>query len=164
MSPFMSYFTYLLWYKNCRYDHQGHALASQSLTDRTSAGSGLKVNWKTLSEVKDEKMGHGEKVRRPPGQNYKSNNVVLKTKQQSEGFFLSVSLVVRSKHSPTSNNNLKTNPSEIPNMTMTYVCITSITFHHVYSIFFHFFFPSFVRLSLKKRLRKYFIQTGTRIC
>ncbi|XP_075887893.1 replication protein A 70 kDa DNA-binding subunit-like isoform X2 [Nelusetta ayraudi] len=44
------------------YDHQGHALASQSLTDRTSAGSGLKVNWKTLSEVKDEKMGHGEKA------------------------------------------------------------------------------------------------------
>lgn len=147
MSPFMSYFTYLLWYKNCRYDHQGHALASQSLTERTSAGSGLKVNWKTLSEVKDEKMGHGEKVRHPPGQNYKSHYVVLKT-----------------KHSPTSNNNLKTNPSEIPNVTMTYVCITSITFHHVYSIFFHFFFPSFVRLSLKKRLRKYFIQTGTRIC
>lgn len=27
-----------------------------------SAGSGARTNWRTLSEVKDEDMGHGEKV------------------------------------------------------------------------------------------------------
>lgn len=45
-----------------RYDQGGYALDGQSLTETRSAGSGAKTNWKTLSEVKNEHLGHGEKV------------------------------------------------------------------------------------------------------
>lgn len=45
-----------------RYDREGYAADSQSLTGTRSAGSGAKMNWKTLSNVKDEHMGQGEKV------------------------------------------------------------------------------------------------------
>lgn len=45
-----------------RYDQEGFALDSQSLTETRSVGSGAKMNWKTLSDVKNEHMGHGEKV------------------------------------------------------------------------------------------------------
>ncbi|XP_067464395.1 replication protein A 70 kDa DNA-binding subunit-like isoform X1 [Thunnus thynnus] len=44
------------------YDQKGYALNSQSLTEMRSAGSGAKANWKTLSDVKNEHMGHGEKA------------------------------------------------------------------------------------------------------
>ncbi|XP_047463887.1 replication protein A 70 kDa DNA-binding subunit-like isoform X2 [Mugil cephalus] len=44
------------------YDHGGFAQDSQSLTQTWSAGGGSRVNWKTLSDVKDEAMGHGEKA------------------------------------------------------------------------------------------------------
>ncbi|KAF7663001.1 hypothetical protein LDENG_00220720 [Lucifuga dentata] len=44
------------------YDQEGHALNSQSLSEMRSVGSGGKMNWKTLSDVKDEHMGHREKV------------------------------------------------------------------------------------------------------
>uniref|UniRef100_A0A8D3E0I4 Replication protein A subunit n=1 Tax=Scophthalmus maximus TaxID=52904 RepID=A0A8D3E0I4_SCOMX len=45
-----------------RYDQEGFALDSQSLTETRSVGSGAKMNWKTLSDVKNEHMGHGEKA------------------------------------------------------------------------------------------------------
>ncbi|GAA6219810.1 replication protein A 70 kDa DNA-binding subunit isoform X2 [Lates japonicus] len=44
------------------YDRTGYALHSQSLTETRSAGSGARMNWKTLSDVKTEHMGHGEKA------------------------------------------------------------------------------------------------------
>ncbi|XP_034461512.1 replication protein A 70 kDa DNA-binding subunit-like isoform X8 [Hippoglossus hippoglossus] len=44
------------------YDEDGFALNSQSLTSTWSRSSGMKINWKTLSDVKDESMGQGEKV------------------------------------------------------------------------------------------------------
>ncbi|XP_060942438.1 replication protein A 70 kDa DNA-binding subunit-like isoform X2 [Limanda limanda] len=44
------------------YDSDGFALNSQSLTSSWSASSGMKINWKTLSDVKNESMGHGEKA------------------------------------------------------------------------------------------------------
>ncbi|XP_049896327.1 replication protein A 70 kDa DNA-binding subunit-like isoform X4 [Epinephelus moara] len=44
------------------YDQGGFALASQSLTETRSVGSGAKTNWKTLSDIKNENMGHGEKA------------------------------------------------------------------------------------------------------
>ncbi|XP_062262049.1 replication protein A 70 kDa DNA-binding subunit-like isoform X2 [Platichthys flesus] len=44
------------------YDEDGFALNSQSLTSSWSASSGVKINWKTLSDVKNESMGHGEKA------------------------------------------------------------------------------------------------------
>ncbi|KAE8287392.1 Replication protein A 70 kDa DNA-binding subunit [Larimichthys crocea] len=44
------------------YDREGYAADSQSLTGTRSAGSGAKMNWKTLSDVKDEHMGQGEKA------------------------------------------------------------------------------------------------------
>ncbi|XP_044078682.1 replication protein A 70 kDa DNA-binding subunit-like isoform X2 [Siniperca chuatsi] len=44
------------------YDREGYALDSQSLTETRSVGSGAKMNWKTLSDVKNEQMGHGEKA------------------------------------------------------------------------------------------------------
>lgn len=49
-------------FSNCRYDHGGYALDSQSLSETKSRGSGVRMNWKTLSEVKNENLGHGEKV------------------------------------------------------------------------------------------------------
>uniref|UniRef100_I3JDW1 Replication protein A subunit n=1 Tax=Oreochromis niloticus TaxID=8128 RepID=I3JDW1_ORENI len=44
------------------YDREGFAINSQSLTETRSAGTGLNVNWKTLSDIKNEDMGHGEKA------------------------------------------------------------------------------------------------------
>ncbi|KAM6910908.1 replication protein A 70 kDa DNA-binding subunit-like isoform 2-T2 [Lycodopsis pacificus] len=44
------------------YDQGGYAIDSQSLTETWSAGSGARTNWKTLSEVKNEQLGHGEKA------------------------------------------------------------------------------------------------------
>ncbi|XP_040908163.1 replication protein A 70 kDa DNA-binding subunit-like isoform X2 [Toxotes jaculatrix] len=44
------------------YDQKGFALDSQSLTNSRSLGSGVRVNWKTLSDVKNEHMGQGEKA------------------------------------------------------------------------------------------------------
>ncbi|TWW75009.1 Replication protein A 70 kDa DNA-binding subunit [Takifugu flavidus] len=44
------------------YDQGGYALASQSLSETKSGGSGMRMNWKTLSDVKNENMGHGEKA------------------------------------------------------------------------------------------------------
>ncbi|XP_040006826.1 replication protein A 70 kDa DNA-binding subunit-like isoform X6 [Xiphias gladius] len=44
------------------YDQKGYALNSQSLTNTRSAGSEAKMNWKTLSDVKSEHMGQGEKA------------------------------------------------------------------------------------------------------
>ncbi|XP_055082739.1 replication protein A 70 kDa DNA-binding subunit-like isoform X2 [Periophthalmus magnuspinnatus] len=44
------------------FDQEGHAVDSQSLTEMRSMGSGAKMNWKTLSDVKTEHMGHGEKA------------------------------------------------------------------------------------------------------
>lgn len=52
-------------FSNCRYDHGGYALDSQSLSETKSRGSGVRMNWKTLSEVKNENLGHGEKVHLP---------------------------------------------------------------------------------------------------
>lgn len=47
---------------NYRYDQEGYAADSQSLTEMRSGGSGATMNWKSLSDVKNENMGHGEKV------------------------------------------------------------------------------------------------------
>ncbi|KAM3601389.1 uncharacterized protein V6R79_012095 [Siganus canaliculatus] len=44
------------------YDREGYALDSQSLTERRSMGSGAATNWKTLSDIKNEQMGHNEKA------------------------------------------------------------------------------------------------------
>ncbi|KAM3868689.1 uncharacterized protein ACN63O_006045 [Diretmus argenteus] len=44
------------------YDKTGHALTGQSLSEMRSAGSGANVNWKTLSDVKNEHLGQGEKA------------------------------------------------------------------------------------------------------
>ncbi|XP_029030153.1 replication protein A 70 kDa DNA-binding subunit-like isoform X2 [Betta splendens] len=44
------------------YDKEGHSLDSQSLTQMRSLGHGAAMNWKTLSDVKNEQMGHGEKA------------------------------------------------------------------------------------------------------
>uniref|UniRef100_A0A674PDU3 Replication protein A subunit n=1 Tax=Takifugu rubripes TaxID=31033 RepID=A0A674PDU3_TAKRU len=44
------------------YDQGGYALASQSLSETKSGGSGMRMNWKTLSDVKNENLGHGEKA------------------------------------------------------------------------------------------------------
>uniref|UniRef100_A0A3B3BXY5 Replication protein A subunit n=1 Tax=Oryzias melastigma TaxID=30732 RepID=A0A3B3BXY5_ORYME len=44
------------------YDREGYAVNSQSLTETRSSNSGSRMNWKTLSEIKNENMGHGEKA------------------------------------------------------------------------------------------------------
>ncbi|KAM4547218.1 replication protein A 70 kDa DNA-binding subunit-like [Fundulus diaphanus] len=44
------------------YDREGHAVYSQSLTETMSVSIGSKTNWRTLSDVKSENMGHGEKA------------------------------------------------------------------------------------------------------
>ncbi|TNN66085.1 Replication protein A DNA-binding subunit [Liparis tanakae] len=43
------------------YDKEGHALDGQSLTEMKGSGGGA-TNWKTLSDVKTEHLGHGEKA------------------------------------------------------------------------------------------------------
>ncbi|XP_035864904.1 replication protein A 70 kDa DNA-binding subunit-like isoform X4 [Sander lucioperca] len=44
------------------YDQRGYALDSQSLTETRSVGSRAKMNWKTLSDVKNEQLGQAEKT------------------------------------------------------------------------------------------------------
>ncbi|XP_070839802.1 replication protein A 70 kDa DNA-binding subunit-like isoform X2 [Chaetodon trifascialis] len=44
------------------YDREGYELDSQSLTETRSVGSGAKMNWKALSDVKSEQMGQREKA------------------------------------------------------------------------------------------------------
>ncbi|XP_068600765.1 replication protein A 70 kDa DNA-binding subunit-like [Brachionichthys hirsutus] len=44
------------------FDQKGHTLDSQSLTEMTSMTGGAKTNWKALSDVKNEHMGHIEKA------------------------------------------------------------------------------------------------------
>uniref|UniRef100_A0A8C6S8V1 Replication protein A subunit n=1 Tax=Neogobius melanostomus TaxID=47308 RepID=A0A8C6S8V1_9GOBI len=45
------------------YDKEGHAMDGQSLTElRGGGGGGGSTNWKTLSDVKTEHLGHGEKA------------------------------------------------------------------------------------------------------
>uniref|UniRef100_A0AAQ6A5W9 Replication protein A subunit n=1 Tax=Amphiprion ocellaris TaxID=80972 RepID=A0AAQ6A5W9_AMPOC len=44
------------------YDQEGYAFDSQSLTETRSSVSGSRMNWKMLSDVKSESMGHGEKA------------------------------------------------------------------------------------------------------
>lgn len=43
------------------YDKEGHAMDGQSLTEVKGSGRG-NVNWKTLSDVKTEHLGHGDKA------------------------------------------------------------------------------------------------------
>lgn len=46
-----------------RYDKEGHALDGQSMTELRGGGSGGgPSNWKTLADVKNEHLGHGDKV------------------------------------------------------------------------------------------------------
>lgn len=55
-------FTRVLYVLISRYDQEGYAVDSQSLTETRSVGSGGTMNWKTLSDVKNELLGQGEKV------------------------------------------------------------------------------------------------------
>lgn len=50
-----------------RYDKEGHSMEGQSLTEMRSGGGGGNTNWKTLTDVKTEHLGHGEKVHAPFG-------------------------------------------------------------------------------------------------
>uniref|UniRef100_A0A1A7Y467 Replication protein A subunit n=1 Tax=Iconisemion striatum TaxID=60296 RepID=A0A1A7Y467_9TELE len=43
------------------FDQEGHAMDGQSLTETKGSGGGS-TNWKTLSDVKNEHLGHGEKA------------------------------------------------------------------------------------------------------
>ncbi|XP_072320453.1 replication protein A 70 kDa DNA-binding subunit [Eucyclogobius newberryi] len=43
------------------YDKEGHAMEAQSLTELRGGGGG-NTNWKSLSDVKTEHLGHGEKA------------------------------------------------------------------------------------------------------
>uniref|UniRef100_A0A8C1U5C4 Replication protein A subunit n=1 Tax=Cyprinus carpio TaxID=7962 RepID=A0A8C1U5C4_CYPCA len=46
-----------------RYDKEGHAMDGQSMTElRGPGGGGGNTNWKTLAEVKNEHLGHGDKA------------------------------------------------------------------------------------------------------
>lgn len=44
------------------YDKEGHAMDGQSLTEMRGGGGGGSTNWKSLSDVKTEQLGHGEKA------------------------------------------------------------------------------------------------------
>uniref|UniRef100_A0A672QIT0 Replication protein A subunit n=1 Tax=Sinocyclocheilus grahami TaxID=75366 RepID=A0A672QIT0_SINGR len=44
-----------------RYDKEGHAVDGQSMTELRGPGGG-NTNWKTLAEVKNEHLGHGDKA------------------------------------------------------------------------------------------------------
>uniref|UniRef100_A0A8C7YYW2 Replication protein A subunit n=1 Tax=Oryzias sinensis TaxID=183150 RepID=A0A8C7YYW2_9TELE len=44
------------------YDKDGHAVEGQSLTELKGGSGGGSTNWKTLSDVKNEHLGHGEKA------------------------------------------------------------------------------------------------------
>lgn len=55
------YFVFVLFFY--RYDKEGHAMDGQSMTElRGPGGGGGNTNWKTLAEVKNEHLGHGDKV------------------------------------------------------------------------------------------------------
>lgn len=45
-----------------RYDKEGHAMDGQSLTEVKGGSGGGNTNWKSLSDVKSEHLGHGDKV------------------------------------------------------------------------------------------------------
>ncbi|XP_055052609.1 replication protein A 70 kDa DNA-binding subunit [Misgurnus anguillicaudatus] len=44
------------------YDKEGHAMDGQSMTEMRGPGGGGNTNWKTLTEVKNEQLGHGDKA------------------------------------------------------------------------------------------------------
>ncbi|KAG7484777.1 hypothetical protein MATL_G00054340 [Megalops atlanticus] len=45
------------------YDKEGHALDGQSVTEmKAGGGGGGNTNWKTLTDIKNEHLGHGEKA------------------------------------------------------------------------------------------------------
>ncbi|XP_034556772.1 replication protein A 70 kDa DNA-binding subunit [Notolabrus celidotus] len=44
------------------YDKEGHAMEGQSVTEAKGGGGGGNTNWKTLSDVKTEHLGHGDKA------------------------------------------------------------------------------------------------------
>ncbi|CAJ1063802.1 replication protein A 70 kDa DNA-binding subunit-like isoform X2 [Xyrichtys novacula] len=44
------------------FDKVGFKLNSQSLTETRSAGGNTRINWKSLSDIKDEQLGHREKA------------------------------------------------------------------------------------------------------
>ncbi|XP_060902628.1 replication protein A 70 kDa DNA-binding subunit [Labrus mixtus] len=44
------------------YDKEGYAMEGQSLTESKGGGGGGNTNWKTLSDVKTEHLGHGDKA------------------------------------------------------------------------------------------------------
>ncbi|XP_056613612.1 replication protein A 70 kDa DNA-binding subunit [Triplophysa dalaica] len=44
------------------YDKEGHAIDGQSMTEMRGPGGGGNTNWKTLLEVKNENLGHGDKA------------------------------------------------------------------------------------------------------
>ncbi|XP_061538402.1 replication protein A 70 kDa DNA-binding subunit isoform X1 [Phycodurus eques] len=44
------------------YDKEGHGIDGQSLTELKGGSGGGNTNWKTLSDVKTEHLGHGEKA------------------------------------------------------------------------------------------------------
>lgn len=44
------------------YDKEGHAVDGQSLTEMRGSGGGGNANWKSLSDVKSEHLGHGDKA------------------------------------------------------------------------------------------------------
>ncbi|MCI4385872.1 hypothetical protein PGIGA_G00055650 [Pangasianodon gigas] len=44
------------------YDKEGHALDGQSMTEMRGGSSGGPTNWKTLADVKNEHLGHGDKA------------------------------------------------------------------------------------------------------
>uniref|UniRef100_A0AAQ5ZX11 Replication protein A subunit n=1 Tax=Amphiprion ocellaris TaxID=80972 RepID=A0AAQ5ZX11_AMPOC len=46
----------------CRYDKEGHAMDGQSLTEVKGGSGGGNTNWKSLSDVKNEHLGHGDKA------------------------------------------------------------------------------------------------------
>ncbi|XP_030633337.1 replication protein A 70 kDa DNA-binding subunit [Chanos chanos] len=44
------------------YDKEGHALDGQSMTEMRGGGGGGSTNWKTLADIKNEHLGHGDKA------------------------------------------------------------------------------------------------------
>ncbi|XP_066520386.1 replication protein A 70 kDa DNA-binding subunit [Hoplias malabaricus] len=44
------------------YDKEGHALDGQSMTEMRGGGGNSTTNWKTLADVKNEHLGHGDKA------------------------------------------------------------------------------------------------------
>ncbi|KAM9811370.1 replication protein A 70 kDa DNA-binding subunit isoform X1 [Syngnathus typhle] len=44
------------------FDKEGHSMEGQSLTESRGSGGMANSNWKTLSDVKSEHLGHGEKA------------------------------------------------------------------------------------------------------